>query len=209
MYSQNKEEHFIVNFFKDKPVGNLLDIGANDGITCSNSLRLIELGWQAVLVEPSPRAFSHLQKTHSGRENIHLFNFAITNSKGEIKLYESGAIRVSKYLQDNVGLVSTLDKNWTKPWKKTRYQEIMVPCLTFADLLLESPIKKFQFITIDTEGEDLNILKQIQLKDVGCELLCIEYIYPDKIEPITKLCEVQGYKLVGQTKCNLLFALNA
>ena len=44
MYSQNNEEQVILDYFGNK-IGNLLDIGANDGITLSNSRKLIELGW--------------------------------------------------------------------------------------------------------------------------------------------------------------------
>ncbi len=34
---------------------------------------------------------------------------------------------------------------------------------------------KFDFITIDAEGNDWNILKQIDLNKVECKCLCIEY----------------------------------
>ncbi len=30
MYSQNQEEKFILEYFKDRPKGQVLDIGAND-----------------------------------------------------------------------------------------------------------------------------------------------------------------------------------
>ena len=43
MYSQNNEEQIILEYFKDFK-GNLLDIGANDGVTLSNTRKLaIEL----------------------------------------------------------------------------------------------------------------------------------------------------------------------
>ncbi len=59
MYSQNNEEQIIIEYFKDFK-GHLLDIGANDGLTLSNSRKLIELGWTGDLVEPSPNAFQKL-----------------------------------------------------------------------------------------------------------------------------------------------------
>ena len=42
MYSQNQEEQIILDYFNDVKVGHVLDIGANDGKTFSNSLALIE-----------------------------------------------------------------------------------------------------------------------------------------------------------------------
>jgi hypothetical protein len=66
MYSQNHEDDIILMYFKSKvyPLEiakhefTLLEIGANDGKTFSNSLRLIEAGFKAVLV--ARRIFAHV-----------------------------------------------------------------------------------------------------------------------------------------------------
>ena len=55
-YSQNGEQKIILEYFQDKYKGKVLDIGANDGITLSNSRALIEKGWDGVLIEPAPSA---------------------------------------------------------------------------------------------------------------------------------------------------------
>lgn len=52
MYSQLDEERVIVDWFRDKPVGKYLDIGAWDGIEMSNTRRLAELGWAGVPYGP-------------------------------------------------------------------------------------------------------------------------------------------------------------
>lgn len=206
MYSQFKEDVYIENFFKGR-VGNVLDVGANDGKILSNSFRLIELGWNGVMVEASPKAFERLKKTHEGRNNVYLFNIALTDHDGECELNESGAVKVSKCSRDNVGLVSSLKNEWMKPWGSTHFDKITIPCRTFKTFLEESPIKKFNCISIDIEGEDLNLLKQIDLKEVECELLCIEFIYPEMAKDLIEECQRQGYKEVARTKCNLLFAV--
>ena len=53
MYTQNNEEELVRAYFSDKDTKTmcLLDIGANDGETFSNSRQLILDGWNAVLVE--------------------------------------------------------------------------------------------------------------------------------------------------------------
>ncbi len=50
MREKRNEEQVILDYFGNK-IGNLLDIGANDGITLSNSRKLIELGWSGDLIE--------------------------------------------------------------------------------------------------------------------------------------------------------------
>src|ERR1035437_6109979 len=52
-YSQNSEEDFILDFFKDYPKGQAIDIGAYDTFRFSNTRALYETGkWSGVLVEP-------------------------------------------------------------------------------------------------------------------------------------------------------------
>ena len=77
-YSQYGEDRLILDFFNGKK-GNLLDIGANDGRTISNSLLFIEHGWAGVLVEASPIAFEKLKKEHESNDNIN-FQFHDNNS---------------------------------------------------------------------------------------------------------------------------------
>lgn len=62
MYSQNQEEKYILNHFKDKQ-GTFLDLGAYNGKELSNSRALVELGWAGCCVEPHPTICAELEKT--------------------------------------------------------------------------------------------------------------------------------------------------
>jgi hypothetical protein len=48
-YSQNNEQEIILNFFNGR-IGRYLDIGAFDGVSMSNTLALVELGWQGTAI---------------------------------------------------------------------------------------------------------------------------------------------------------------
>lgn len=168
MYSQNNEEDFIVKHF-DGFVGSLLSIGENDGKTFSNALRLIELGWSATLVEPSPDAFAKLELLHKGNKLVHCVNIAIGNSNGTITLHESGAhVRGG----NDIALVSSLIENETAKWKKSgvKFNPVDVSMLNYKTF---AGYQSFDFITIDAEGMDIEILKQINL--LGTKLICIEW----------------------------------
>mgnify|MGYP003403051092 FL=1 len=166
-YSQGLEENYIVKYFKDFK-GTLLDIGANDGKTFSNSLALIELGWRAILVEPSKIAFSKIKELHKANENVTLVNAAIGNETGFLTLYESG-----HHLKDksDVALLSSLNESETTKWKNAgiEFKEYKVDVMPYS--CVAKP--KYDFITIDAEGYDLEILKQIDLTNT--KLLCIEW----------------------------------
>ena len=160
MYSQNQEEKYILEFFGEK-VGNLLDVGANDGLTYSNSRALIEKGWYADLVEPSPKAFKKLEELYGNDVNVELWNYAITQKGDDQYLYES---------EDTV--LSTLKERELLRWPKSKFKKVLVPTLDWKEFVFNAG-RYWDFITIDAEGYDLEILRQIDLSKT--QLLCIEW----------------------------------
>ena len=103
MYSQNKEEQVILDYFGFLQ-GTFLDIGANDGVTFSNTKMLAERGWKGVLVEPSPKAYAKLKEIYRGVDGVYTYPFAIGNHNGTATLNESSSL-INK---EDVALVSTL-----------------------------------------------------------------------------------------------------
>lgn len=196
-YTQNKEQEYILEYFKDFK-GTLLDIGANDGKTFSNSLALIENGWKACLVEPSPCTFEKLKELHKDRDNVICINAAVGETSGKMKFYESG-----HHLKDksDYALLSTLDPNETIKWRKAgiEFKEIEVDVITMDELNAH-----FDFVTIDAEGIDIEILKQIDLTHT--KLLCIEWnsIMSNKLV-ILEYCSQFGMnKIIYESGENLL-----
>jgi len=179
MYSQNKEEHFISEFFAGKN-GTVLDIGANDGKTFSNSLHLIELGWSAVLVEPSPTCVDKIKELHKERSNVAIMQYAIGVETGEAEFHESGKLD-DPLLNgaDNKSLVSTLvesEKNrWGDDMKWEKYPVSVLSWPDFLSLIGFTSEHKFNFITIDAEGVDVHILEQMNLTELGTEMICVEW----------------------------------
>lgn len=176
-YSQHSEQEIILDYFKGF-VGTLLDLGANDGKTFSNSRALLELGWYGVLVEPSEKSFKELQK-NSGHFPVQLHKVGISIYCGMSDFYESGSL-ISK---DDHSLVSSIKEFETERWKKkskpedpiVKFTKTTIPVIDFKTLLRNSRCDTFDFITIDTEGMEFEILKQIDLKALGCKMICLEY----------------------------------
>lgn len=202
MYTQNNEEKYILEYFKDKP-GNLLDIGANDGKTFSNSLALIEKNWMAVLVEPDDDAFEKLLTLHDQDNYVFCYKLAITDFDGETTFYKSGS-----HLKNNdTGLLSTTTKEDYEKWKDTtEYTKTIVSTLRFDTFMETCPLKKFDFISIDAEGKDWDILKQIDLKKYECKMVCIEH-NGIEIEKYKTYCEGYGMKELMRNAENIIMAL--
>lgn len=186
-HSQNQEDLFVLKYFGDYK-GTLLEIGANDGQTLSNSKLLIENGFSAHLIEPG-RTFSDLVKLHYTNPNVQLYNYAIGGAfQTEATFFESGAHVIGG---SDVGLVSTLDFDETERWRKSgvQFTETKVPVKTFREFWNEAGKPMLDYISIDAEGHDWDILQQIYLNTVGCRCLVIEHNGDNKLKAdFTRYC---------------------
>ena len=199
MYSQNLEDQYIVDFFKDIPGKKcLLSIGENDGKTLSNSRALIELGWDFDLVEPSPCAFAKLSILYPDHEDS-LHQLAIGTESGTMDFHDSG----THLNNGDTSLLSTLLPQEKERWKDAEWNVIPVQVLTYADFKSDTPYE-YDFISIDAEGLDIEILKQIDLTHT--KLLCIEWnsIEQNKIDILEYTSKFGMTKILYQSGENLL-----
>lgn len=201
-FSQNGEQRVILDYFKDKK-GTVLDLGANDGIILSNSYALIQSGWAGVLVEASPVVFKTLEYNHQNSADVFLYNFAISDQEGEIEFYESG----THLKQGDLSLLSTIKPAEMERWKGTDtvFTPKKVPAITFKSFQDVCPIKKYEFITVDIEGMDYVVLTQMDLNEIGCEMLCIETNSVDDHKYID-YCKKFGMRVIHKNHENLIFA---
>ena len=202
MYTQNEEEKHIVEYFKDYK-GALLSIGENDGKTLSNALRLIELGWSAYLVEPSMEAFHKLHRLHKDNKEVTMCRVAIGTKTGKAKFYESGAHFPDK---TDHSLLSSLNNDETTRWRNegVDFKETEVSVLDYKRFVKDVQAPDFDFISIDAEGLDISILKQIDL--TNNKLLCIEWnSIPEVKEQILECTSTYGMnKIIYQSPENLI-----
>lgn len=200
-YSQNGEDKFILNYF-GKFKGTLCEIGANDGVTLSNSKLLIEHGWCAHLLEPGGIC-ADLFLLHKDNSNVHVYNYGIGETEQIVTFYESGA-HISGGIDK--GLVSTCDYDETLRWRKNgvEFTETNIQLVPYDKFLEYVDYTVFDFISIDAESYDLLILKQINLSLTSC--VCIEYNGDPSLEfDMVVYCANFGLKLSHKNNENLLF----
>lgn len=160
MYSQNGEDLIISKYFGDYR-GTLLSIGENDGTTFSNSRLLIERGWSAFLYEPDKRAYLTLEALYRHNLKVMCFNVGVSSTPGIKTFYIGGD-----------SLLSTAKETQLKDFKNNKYEQGNAYFVTFAHAA--TIMDKVDYITIDAEGEDWEILQQINLTALGCRALVIE-----------------------------------
>lgn len=181
-FSQNNEQDIILQYFGSRK-GFFLDIGANDGITLSNTYALQLQEWKGLLIEPSEEAFNRIKASNG----VQKFNVAIGTEDGHCTFHEMG----NHLNAGDVSLLSTIKKTELKRWPGVEFKERMTEVWTYKTLLKHSPFKFFDFISIDAEGVDYEILEQIDLKYT--DMVCIEHnSNPDLFQLIKEYCNTAG-----------------
>lgn len=210
MYSQNGEDVIALNYFNEKgrEIKSLLDIGANDGITFSNSKLLIENGWIGTLLEPSHVACKKCFENYIFDDYTCIYNFGIANETGEQDFLESASHLPNG---NDIALLSCVPRKLSERWRNVvNFKESKAMFYTFQDFeknyLMDG--EKFAFISIDAEGYDWDILKQIDLKKYGVEMLCIEWNGDKELEQnYIAYCSNFGLNELHRNKENMIFAL--
>ena len=143
----------------------VFDIGAHDGKTNSNSLALIEMGWSAVLIEPSPSCFLKLLDRHAGNPKVTLINAAIGLDKMMVKFYE--------FVDDQCGTtVRANAEKWTSPERKCR--EYWISQVTIPELLNQVG-GCADVLSIDTEGTAFDILGKCPITSWNPTVIVVEH----------------------------------
>ncbi len=196
-YSQNNEQEVILDYFKDFK-GTFLDLGSNDGQTFSNTRALAERGWRGVCVEPSPTAFAKLKELYKGTE-VYCYNFAIGVVNDKVNLLDMS----SHIGNGDTSLLSTLKQEETQRWKGTKFEPVEVQCYRYKTFLNRVKFKTFDFISIDIEGMEVDVMNQMDFKDV--KLVCAEW--NSKPEVKTEFDRIlYGFKVIYTSGENLIYA---
>lgn len=170
-YSQNQEQQAILDYFGGA-LGTFLDIGAYHPTDLSNTRALYEHGWRGVFIEPNPAQLPLFEAAYGSDEKIQTFPLCIGLKNEEIDFLVSSGGNIPWG-----DAVSTTEPGWTAVWEKAgvKFESIKRDMVTIPELLTRPKFKKFDFVSIDTEGNVLDILLQINPQELGTKLICAEW----------------------------------
>lgn len=197
-YSQSGEQQVILDYFKGY-VGTFVDLGANDGITFSNTRALAERGWKGVLIDADPDAFAKLEKLYLEYKGLYTYNYAISDYNGKKILQKSSSLLKN----GDTGLVSTFNASEMERFKKVvSYTPVEVQCYTWRTALNRWAIQEFDVISMDIEGSELQVLPDIDLSKT--KLLVIEHNGRHDLKTEYEKY-LEGFKLVYTSAENLIY----
>ena len=189
--SQYGQPTFIRRFIPPRAPRWVVDVGAHDGIDCSNSRGFVLEGWTALLIEPLPAVFEALKANSEGLSNARLERCACGESEGVASIHIG--------LDGPNGQTSSLCPD--EIWKRSRSgQEIEVQVRTLTSLLSDHKCPRdFAMLLVDAEGMDLEVLSGLDFSRFRPSVVCTEIYRSNQAKDHRKaeLLEKNGYRLKG------------
>lgn len=169
-----KVDELIRQYFPNKEYGRCIEVGAVDGIYLSNTLHFEQSGWDVLCIEPIPNYYNKLKRN---RKNS--LNFAISDENKDS--VEFTVVRLSNSNESAISGLNIqkelipLHSKWNPELKK-----IKVSCRRL-DWCIEKyfNFEDIDFISIDTEGTELDVLKSFDVNNYNIKLLVVENNFND------------------------------
>jgi FkbM family methyltransferase len=175
----------IWEFFGCAEEGIFVEVGANAPKNLSQTWFLEKMGWSGVLVEPLPDRCEALRRE---RPNSNVFEVAVSapEKTGEADFF----------VQD---VFSSLEPNVKDNIMEYR-SVIRVKVATLDAVLEEAGVPRMDFLSVDTEGTEIDVFRGLDLRKHRPSLILVE-------DPVLHLklhryLESAGYRLFRRTGFN-------
>jgi FkbM family methyltransferase len=189
-YAQNGEDILLYRCFKDIKSGFYIDVGANHPVEESVTKYFYDQGWQGVNIEPEPLSFQLLSQERPLDLNI---NKCVSCVEKELEFYQI----------KNTGLSSLFKSNATKANEQGFTSNIIkVKGEKLTNILnsLNLASRQIEFLKIDTEGNEEDVIKSLDFKLYQPKVILVEtvspYLHENKSKIIDDLLITKDYKKV-------------
>ena len=203
-YSVFGEDKFIERYFRNKPKGFYIDVGCYHPLDGNNTQLLYKKGWNGINLDInyySIELFNFLRKRDI---NIHS---GISNKKDRLTMYYRKEINMLNTLDDKIA-----KKSFRNGYKK---KNIQVNTLNYFISKYFKKLDMIDFINIDAEGLEFNVLKSLNFKIYKPKLICVEihnikkmfdtnYKYL-KTNSTYNFLVKKGYKIVWKYEYSFIF----
>jgi len=199
-YSQNGEDVLLWRVFANRAPGIFVDIGAHNGLALSNTLSFEQQGWTGLCVEAHP---VYAKECTANRKAIVVHAAAGKEDKDSVAFYLTA-----------MGHLSTLNKSsesyFRSAFKKhfTGFKEVKVPLCTVNTLLDRCKFDHIDFISIDVEGTELDVLHGFDIKKFKPRIVLSEAMHRALEQKLIEYMTTQGYIYARKTGYNLFFCAN-
>jgi FkbM family methyltransferase len=198
--SQFAEETIIFDILEGIQAGVFVEAGAYDGMNLSTTYALEQAGWRGLLVEPNEQnaKLSRERRLNSKVENCALGNMEATGFI-EFTLAESDEGSPLSYVES--------DQKHIERCKQAdcRISTHKVAFTNLSSLLEKNGFERVDFLSLDVEGMELDVLRGFQIQKYNPRLAMIELQFDSRDEAVIKYMKENGYAPIVKKECNLFF----
>lgn len=193
-YSQHHEDLLVDFIFQSRELGFYVDVGANDPTFNSNTKRFYDRGWSGINIEPGVAAFKKLVEARPRDINL---NFGVAQKRGMLTFHQ---------LSDDTTLSSFKEEDALKMARRHNLtlETIKVETQPLRDILSDHlKNRHIDFMSVDTEGLDLQVLQSNDWHEFRPSVLLVEM--NNEYAHILKYLSEQSYLLILNNSWNGLF----
>lgn len=189
MYSQFGEDAFLEKYLTENQIyiePLIIDIGAGDGETISNSRLLVtKYNYKAILIEPNREIADKASRLYAENPNVVILNLFVDNKKGR-------------------GVLTDIPE-WTLKSLKRSTAKGSVEIVTLSNLVRNLSLNRIGILSIDAEGCDTRILEEfLKNSRIRPEIIVIEGNNEEEKVAQAKLVE-KDYDLLATLGVNQIF----
>lgn len=137
--------------------GVYLDLAANKHIEISNTFFFDRcLGWRGICVEANPKYFGGLISHRS----CQLVPTCVSSKPGRMPFLLDGAVG---------GIADTLQNG-----RKSKGTSVDLSCVTLTSIVRRAGVTEIDYLSLDVEGHELEVLKGVDLNEVFIKVITLE-----------------------------------
>ncbi len=185
-YAQNREDLLLSGFFDDSEIGFYVDVGAEAPDDLSVTKLFYDKGWRGINIEPIERQYNLFVESRERDINL---NIGVADKAGVRTFREYDGSGYSTFSEEMKKEHVDDDEQFVK-----NFRDYKIPVKSLNEIFKEQAVSSIQFLKVDVEGLEYEVLAGNNWKKYRPEVICIEANHINK--DWRGLLGIQGYSFV-------------
>ena len=190
-YSQRGQDYYVDKFFRHKKTGFFVDVGANHPTLISNTWFFEQAGWKGLSFEPQERLYELFRQKRS----TDILPFVLGAKEGDV---EFATVDTEGWQHALSGVLGVAELS-VPALENQRVRMSTKKMRRLDSVLLERGIRQVDFMSIDVEGFEMEVLRGLDLQSIEVGILIVENDRtPFGDQGIRNYIIAQGYRYIAR-----------
>lgn len=167
-FSQAGEDVLLWSLFDRKKEGFFIDVGAHHPKRYSNTYLLYRNGWRGINIDPVPNMKKRFDRSRPQDINL---NFGISKTEGKMTYHCFNEPGINTFSEE---IAKKKVKEHSFFYLKSKIEVQVFPLRDVLEKYLPQDIQNIDFLNVDTEGHDLEVLKSNDFKKFRPKMVLAE-----------------------------------